>query len=135
MASRTLPTPAELARFRAEAEASMLDACVVLRRSPNGQDPTTGMPTATWASVGDAVPCDCTIRSRRETYGDAQVLVTVTTARLPLRVAITNLDRIRITHKLGFPLAVPETYEIAELRAGGLEWVLELRRTAETLEG
>ncbi|MEI7646514.1 MAG: hypothetical protein WCJ55_19755 [Chloroflexales bacterium] len=134
MVKRAHPTNAELTRARAEAEASMLDACLVLRRSTTGQDAATGMPIEAWVPVGDVVPCDVTIRSRRETHGTAQILVTTVSGRLPLRVDLTSLDRICVTQKLGFPLAVSETYEIVELKPGGLEWLVELKRP-ETLEG
>lgn len=133
MASRTLPTGAELTRFRAETEASMLDACRVLRRSATGQDAATGMPTATWVPQPEG-PCDFTIRNRREVQGEAQILVTVTSLRLPLAVVVSHLDRIRLTRKLLMPMPVPETYDITDIKAGGLEWILELTRTAATLE-
>ena len=113
----------------------MLDACLVLRRTLTGQDPSSGMPTEAWVPVGGAVPCDVTIRSRRETHGNAQILVTTTSCRLPMRIAVTGLDRIRVTQKLGQPLTATETYDITDLRQSGLEWVMELKRAAETLEG
>ena len=112
----------------------MLDACVILRRSQTGQDAATGMPTATWAPASPEVPCDFTIRNKREVQGDSQILVTVTSLRLPLRVAITGVDRVRLTQMLRQPVDTIETYDISGIKAGGLEWVLELTRTAETLE-
>ncbi len=142
--SRTLPSQAALDRAADLAVATMRDRCVLRVRSIT-QDAATGMPIEAWA---DGVETVCgfvmTIRpeggvqgtTRREGEGSTQVLITVTSLRLPLALAeVDTLARVRLTHRRGVALATPETYDLTSAIRGALQWNCDLQRVAHTREG
>jgi hypothetical protein len=132
--SRTLPSLDELDRASDLAVDSMRDRCVLLTRATT-QDVATGMPIEGWA-LGAETVCGFAVKSRREGYGSTQVITTVTALRLPLAIlAVDTLARVRLTWRRGRELPAPETYDITAATRGTLQWNLELRRVAATLEG
>jgi len=132
--SRTLPSREVLARAAGLATDTMRDRCV-LRIRTTTQDAATGMPIETWAD-GEETACGYAVKSRREGMGRTQVITTITVLRLPLTIASVNtLARVRLTYRRGDEMAAPETYDITSAIRGTVQWNLELRRVADTLEG
>lgn len=131
--SRTLPSLDELDRAGDLAVDTMRDRCVLLTRSTT-QDAATGVPVELFADGATSV-CGYAVKSRREGSGSTQVITTVTVLRLPLAVPdVDTLARVRLTHRRGRALHAAETYDITAAQRGTLQWNLELRRVAATLE-
>lgn len=132
--SRTLPSRAALDQASTLAVATMRDRCV-LRVRHTTQDAITGMPLETWTDGVETV-CGFVVKMRREGEGSTQVITTITVLRLPLTIAdVDTLSRVRLTHRRGHVMALPETYDITAASRGTLQWNCELRRVANTLEG
>ncbi|RRR75288.1 MAG: hypothetical protein EI684_05135 [Candidatus Viridilinea halotolerans] len=123
--SRRTPTAAEIARFAQDAVETMLDQCHLLRFTAAGQD-ARGIPHASYVRSAPT-PCGFARRSRREVLGDAQVPVEHATLRLPWTIAVTTLDRIVLTHRMGRELPEPIVYEITDLRPGVAQHLLDLK--------
>jgi hypothetical protein len=131
--SRTLPSLDELNRAGDLAVDTMRDRCVMLTRGTT-QDEATGMPVEAFVD-GAETTCGYAVKSRREGSGSTQVITTVTVLRLPLAVPdVDTLARVRLTVRRGRALPSPETYDITAAQRGTLQWNLELRRVAATLE-
>lgn len=127
--TRRTPTPSEISRFAQDAVDTMLDRCIVLRFTEGSQD-ARGLPGVTY-TPGKPTVCCFSRRTRRETMGGAQVPIEISALRLPLSEAVTNLDRILLTHRMGRQLAEPITFEISDLRPGIAQHVLDLKPAAD----
>jgi hypothetical protein len=120
-------TPGELTSMRAVQESAMQDTCVVQTAGSGAKD-EYGYPAQAWVD-GQPVACGFGQQSRREFMGQAQVGEKSLTLRIPSGTAVTRLDRIKITHRLGVALPVPEIYEIVgEPHSGPTGMLLNLRR-------
>ncbi len=104
----------ELAAMQITQEAAMPDTCVISAYSDGSLAPN-GKPRAIYTD-GLATICGfsavATIGGWREIRDTAQVPATDGTIRLPISKNVSNLDRIRITHRFGVALIAPETFEI-----------------------
>lgn len=131
--TRRTPTPQEISRFARDAVDTMLDRCIVLRFTDGGQD-DRGMPSVTY-TPGTPTACGFSRRTRRETMGGAQVPVEIAALRLPLAQAVSTLDRILLTHRMGRSLAEPIVFEITDLRPGVAQHLLDLKPAADPRNG
>ena len=106
---RTL-TSVELERMQDAQEAAMMDRCDILRLAEGGTD-AYGKPLRSWVPSSEYVECGFGYPRPREGLGLAQVAELDAVLRLPLWVDVTNLDRVRVTHRFGVKLATAATYE------------------------
>ncbi len=127
--SRRTPTPQEIARFARTAADTMLDTCIVFRFDASTQD-LHGIPTTTYVP-GLPTRCGYSLRTRREVLGVTQVPIAVSVLRLPLSQAVTTLDRVQLTHRLGVPLTPPIVYEITDLRPGVGQQLLDITQAGD----
>jgi hypothetical protein len=125
--------PADLDALSNDVTSLMLDRCVVLAWQAGAQD-DRGMPIITY-TPGTETPCSFRDTSRREAQGEAQAATVQATVKLPLAVAVTTRDRIRLTWRYGRPLAAPEVFDIMNLRQGMVQQHCEVARaTGATVE-
>lgn len=101
-------TTTELARMQGLQESAMQDTCVVLTHQANTGDYGYGVPG--YAS-GVPIPCGFNPKAR-EVMGDTEIALTDGSLRLPLNTAVTNLDRVILTHRFDVQLVPGEVYEI-----------------------
>jgi hypothetical protein len=116
----------ELTRMRATQEAAMQDTCVLLARLEGEQD-ERGYPATEW-SESAPVACGLDPRPKGELLGGAEVRLVDARLRLAIDTDVTHLDRVRITHRFGEELAMPELFAVlGEARRGPRGLMLDLR--------
>jgi len=117
----------ELEALQGTQEGAMQDRCVLLTRGSAGTD-EHGQPIATWTERA-ATACGFGYPSPREAMGGAQVPATQGRVRLPLDTDVSNVDRVRLTHRFGAALSPTETFEVVgEPRRGPSGLALDLKR-------
>jgi hypothetical protein len=116
----------ELGRLQDTQEGAMMDTCVVLTFA-EGVTNEYGKPKPGY-QAGSAIECGFNATARKEVMDGAQVAITDAQLRLPIGTTITNLDRLRITHRHGVALTTPLTFAIiGEPRRGSSGLLLNLR--------
>lgn len=121
------PTAGQLARMQAAAVASMWDTCVRLVYSGSQQD-DYGRDIAVYTPQSPALVCGFNATAHREVMVDSQVALTDAVVRLPIDTVLSNLDRIRITHRHGVALTDAVDYEILGEPARGPSGLVVLLR-------
>lgn len=124
-------TLGELDQMQATQQAAMMDTCVLLRRS-NGASNEYGYPEALWT---ESAPLSCgldvgarLIASGGEAMGQTQAPMSDARLRLPIDTDITQIDRVKVTHRFGVVLASPNLYSVIGVRKQGPSGlVLDLR--------
>lgn len=123
-------TPGELAGLRKAQEAAMMDRCTILAYH-DGTPGAYGKPRQEYIP-GANVACGYDATARKEVMDGAQTAITDARLRLPLGTAISHLDRLRITHRLGVLLDTQPVYEIiGEPRQGPSGLLLNLRSVTD----
>jgi len=118
-------TADDLASMRACQEDHMQDTCELLRCSESGTD-AYGMPYKSFVLVSTS-DCGLNTKASREML-NAEAHVFDAQLRLPYDTEITNIDRVRITHRFGEMLETPVEYDIlGNPMAGPSGLVLNLR--------
>jgi hypothetical protein len=103
----------------------MFDRCDLLVRDASETDPY-GLPLVTWLDAGVS-PCGLDIRASREMV-NAEAHVYDARLRLPFGTQISNIDRVRITHRYGNLMATPLVYDlIGDVRQGPSGILVDLR--------
>jgi len=111
-------TSDELSGMQGTQESAMMDRCTILVYTSRGSD-EYGMPVTLWVE-GANVACGLDMAPRREWNAPAgagdqtQVEAGEARIRLPIDTEISNLERIRITHRFGEMLLTPLEYELIE---------------------
>lgn len=95
--------------MRKTQEAHMFDICELLKKSTSGVD-QYGMPYSSFIVNGISACGLNTTASKEITNGEIPVYDA--RLRLPRDTNISNIDRIRITHRFGKLLDTPIEYEI-----------------------
>jgi len=123
------PPSTEIDQAIRDMEQTMLDACIVHTHGAADVD-EYGHPAATWT---DSAPTCCGYRtaSRREVLGLAQVPIFDSVLRLPVAIAVTGLDHITITHRMGRPLPLPLRFSIERHAVGISQQTCYLKRVGE----
>lgn len=104
----------------------MQDTCVLLVRLEGEQD-ERGYPVAEWVE-SDPLACGLDPKPRGELLGGAELRLVDARLRIPIDTDVTGLDRVRVTHRFGEELAVPELFAVlGEARRGPSGLVLDLR--------
>ncbi len=124
-------TIGELDQMQATQEAAMMDSCVLLKRSDGASD-GYGYPGALWT---ESAPLSCgldvgarLIASGGEAMGQTQAPLSDARLRLPIGTDITQIDRLKVTHRFGVVLASPVMYSVIGVRKQGPSGlVLDLR--------
>lgn len=105
-------TPCELDSMEEAYLATLLDTCVVMPYTVNGND-GYGKPVESW---GDGVTFACGYDPQasrfKESLNQTEVPVEVSALRLPLGVVIDHRDRVRLTHRYGRALNPNLYFEI-----------------------
>lgn len=123
-------TSNELARMRATQESAMMDTCVRLQRSEAAAD-DYGRPQPVY-SEAETLSCGFDPSKSKEVMDGTQVVLTDAVLRLPIGTEISNLDRIKITHRHGEALTNAPVYAIVgEPLRGPSGLVLNLRLVAD----
>lgn len=118
----------EITRLQAAQQQHLGDTCVIL--SYSAADNAYNLPEPTFTP---GAPTDCGFKgnSRREVQDGGQVIVADAELRLASDTTITQLDRVRLTHKAGQELASPLTFDvIGHPETGPSGIVVTLRRIA-----
>ena len=123
------PPSAETVQATRDMEETMLDTCIVHTRAEDDQD-EYGMPGSEWTD-STATRCGYRTASRREVLGITQALVFDSVLRLPLSVAISNLDQVSVTHRMGRALPAPLRFKIVRLDDGMYQRTLYLSRAGQ----
>jgi hypothetical protein len=96
-----------LARGRAAAEASMVDACTIRRRATGGTtDPDTGYPTQAWTDLyaGKCRVQQATAQAQGEDVGEDRLLLIRLEVQLPMTVTGLKVgDEITVTASVSDP--------------------------------
>jgi head-tail adaptor len=118
-------TTGELDRMQEAQEAAMMDICDLLIRGEAGQD-EYGQPVETW-TVGSTFVCGLNNKASSE-YRNAEAPVYDARLRLPIETDISNVDRVRITHRFGILLETPLEFQLTgETRRGPSGLLVDLR--------
>jgi len=108
-------TETELERMQGAQESAMFDRCDIWRLLSFGTD-KYGKPTQTWVVNASYVACGLWLGyptfSSREALGLTQVAELDAVLRLPLGTDVTNLDRVKVTYRLGVEQDSPLMYEV-----------------------
>ena len=123
-------TSAELVRMRDVYRETMPDTCIVLKavthQAPDGEVSTS------WVERGAATPCGFKATSGNTIRMDGGQLTVITgdgEIRLPVDVAITAVDRIRLLSSFGEQLDAPAQFRIlGEPRGGPAGTVVTVKR-------
>jgi hypothetical protein len=118
--------------MRAVYEDCMNDTCVILAYGQGAAD-VYGMPGVTYTPGADQA---CGFKPTRtvEVMGETETPIIDAELRLPISLAstISNLDRIRLTHRQGAALSTPVVYEIIGLPLVGIAgMILKLSRLTD----
>jgi head-tail adaptor len=104
-------TAGELALDRLDYLTTLNDICQIAARVQT-QD-SYGEMVETWPSYATAIACGVTAPGGRvHIRGDAVIVVTSTTVRLPLGTVIAAGDRLKITKRYGVALSPALVYEV-----------------------
>lgn len=126
-------TETQLSRMQAHANESMWDTCELLQRDANAVN-VYGVPEPMYVSAGTS---ECGFQTPRhvEVMGTSQVPMFDAVLRLPIDTVITNVDRVRITHRHGVEQDTPLTYHIVgEPAKGPSGLLLNLRLVTDGTE-
>ena len=116
----------EMVRLQGTQEGAMMDRCELLEFQKGAVD-AYGMPSELYMSQGSTA-CGFDPTAQDEVLEGTQVVITDAKLRLPVDTQIENLDRVRITHRLGTLQAEQPVYElIGEARMGASGIVCGLR--------
>ncbi len=125
------PPSDEIARAIHDMAETMLDTCIVHARLEDEDEVDEyGHPTAVWID-SDPLRCGFRTASRREVMGLAQVPIFDSVLRLPLQVAVTGLDQVTVTHRMGRPLPKPLRFSIERHDVGVYGQTCYLKRVGE----
>ena len=102
-------TSSELAGMRSTQEAHMMHVCELLTHTVIGAD-EYGMPIRDYVLYTTTI-CGLDTRASREMI-NAEAHVYDARLRLPYATKITNVDRVRITHRYGELLDNPIIYDV-----------------------
>ena len=120
----------ELEAMQATQESAMMDTCIVLEYSAGAAD-EYGFPDPAW-NGGSSYDCGLDGGERRELLDETQVIEYDAVLRLPIDAEISQVDRIRITHRFGVELDTAVDYEIvSEPRRGPSGLLVELRKVID----
>lgn len=124
----------DLTRMQTVQEAAMLDRCELMQRSEGAID-AYGLPAPAY-TVTDYLTCGLShSQTNREAGGrerrGTQVPVEIRRLRLPAETVLSNVDRVRVTHRFGAPIT-PVLYEIVgDPQRGPSGLVVELQKVTE----
>jgi hypothetical protein len=111
-------TSDELIRMQGTQEEAMMDTCQLVRLFITDRVDEYGMPVKEW--VEEISVCGLDMDPRPEYNAPAgggdetQVEAGEAVLRLPIDCDITNLDRVRITHRFGMLLDEPLVYDAGQ---------------------
>lgn len=120
---------AELAAMQATQTAHMMDTCVVQTFAAGTAD-GWGINADTYTD-GTAIFCGFDNTAGDEKQGESEVVQYDATLRLPLTTAVTESDRIKLTHRFGVAISPAEIYEITRIRRGPSGLLLELEQVTD----
>jgi len=121
------PTTYQLSRMQDANEAAMWDTCRLVVRVTGAVD-AYGHPAEMWAEGATDVACGLDLRSSYEVLRGTQVPRYDARLRLPIDTEITNVDRVKVTHRHGVALATPLVFEfIGQPRRGPQGLLVELK--------
>jgi len=116
----------ELSRMRAAQDAAMMDTCE-LYDFGGGIVDVYGVPGEAYVLQGSS-ECGYDPNARIEVMEGTQVAITDAVLRLPIETEVTNLSRVKITHRYGEELETKPLYSvIGEPRTGPSGLLLNLR--------
>lgn len=115
----------ELDRMRDTQDAAMQDACDLLIYGVTGMD-SHGMPIEGYVLQATSA-CGLDLRASREML-NAEMHVYDARLRLPIGTVISNVDRVRVTHRFGEMQETPIEFDlIGEVRKGPSGLLVNLR--------
>lgn len=119
-------TTDELTRMQTTQESAMMDTCVVMAYSSMTDDYGNPKPVYT-----DTYESECGLEhlNPAEVQATGEVPIVDARLRLPIDTELDERDRIKITHRFGAELDIPQTFEIAgpvERGPSGLELSLRI---------
>ena len=100
----------ELSRMQDTQESAMMDTCVRLRYAAGTAD-GYGYAVPSWTEA-EEYDCGLDVGKRDELLDETQVTAEKAVLRLPIDAEISELDRLRITHRFGVELDESVDYEI-----------------------
>ena len=119
----------ELESMRVTQQIHMMDECVQMLYSAGTDDYNNPSPTYT---DGDTLVCGVKNVKHGEGMDKSQVPLVDLVMRLSVTVAVSHLDRFRITKRFGETLASPQEYEIVGYPQRGPSGLLvQLRRVTD----
>lgn len=111
--------------MQAAQESAMQDTCELLKYTTTGTD-SHGMPIEGYVVQGVSV-CGLDLRASREML-NAEAHVYDARLRLPIETEISNVDRVRVTHRFGALQAAAIEFDLlGEERQGPSGLLVELR--------
>lgn len=120
-------TTTQLSRMQDANESAMWDTCYLVTRLAGALD-AYGIPEEQWVQAASSTVCGLDLRSSREVLYNSTVWLYDARLRLPIDTDITNLDRIKVTHRHGVELDTPLVFEIiGQPRRGPQGLLLELK--------
>ena len=122
----------ELSRMQMTQESAMMDQCTLLRRTTTGTD-DYGQPVEAFVDFAVA-ECGFDSRASREVMGASQVPVYDARLRLAMEYEslVSNVDRVRITHRFSEALETALTYDVDGLAVRGPSGLLlNLRKVTD----
>jgi hypothetical protein len=123
----TVFTAAELACMQAAAETVMMDTCDLLARDETDRKDEYGYPVAEWVEEYSLLACGLDLRASRELL-NAETPLYDARLRVPIDTDVSQVDRVRITHRFGEMLSEALLFELIGLpRRGPSGLLLELR--------
>lgn len=126
-------TETQLSRLQTHADESMWDTCELLTYDDNAVN-VYGVPEPMYVSAGTS---ECGFYTPRywEAMQGSQVPVFDAILRLPIDTVISNVDRVRITHRHGVEQTNQQTYElVGEAAKGPSALVVKLRLVTDGTE-
>jgi head-tail adaptor len=115
----------ELSRMQNAQETGMMDTCELICRGETGQD-EYGQPVENWVA-GATLACGLDNRASSE-YRNAEAAVFDARLRLPIETDVSNVDRVRITHRFGILLETPLEFQLTgKTRRGPSGLLVDLR--------
>jgi hypothetical protein len=116
----------ELGGMRDTQDSAMMDTCQLGERVELSHD-AYGMPVVGW-SWSDPVVCGLNPTKYVEVMDGTEVVLTDAVLRLPIDSVVTNVDRVRVTHRYGEMLVAPWTFAVIGMpRRGPSGLLLNLR--------
>ena len=120
----------DLAMMRRVARQTMADTCVIQTLTSTGDGYDTSVDA--WSDSA-AIECGYMPAKAREVMGGAQVIIQPATIRLPFDTSITNLQRIKLTHRYGEELTTALYFSVKdEPRRGPSALVVEVDQVPDT---